>query len=195
MAGPADARWSLAVGDDRFEGEGSGYVDRNAGLDHFEGLGIHRWVWARAQLPDRLRIGYCLWPEEGEAEAVIVDVLGDGTLVTHRATVQPGPMRRNRYGLRWPDGWRLDAGERRFDLRLEHRPDEGPSYLRALGWVDTEVGRAPSLTEMCDASRLDRPWQRPFLDMVLHRPSGPNSLFLPLFAGSRRGRLWRMVTR
>ncbi len=193
LVGPASGRWDLTVGEARFVGEGTGYVDRNAGLDHFQALGIHRWVWARAQLSDRLRIGYCLWPEQGEPEAVIVDVMGDGALRTHRAQVQPGPVVRNRYGLPWWDGWRLDAGPLRFDLSLQHRPDEGPSYLRALGTVDTEVGQAPALTEMCDASRLDLPWQRPFLDMVLHRPHGRNSLFLPLFGGPRRGRVRRLL--
>lgn len=194
LAGPATGSWAVAVADQRFEGQGSGYVDRNAGLDHFAGLGIHRWVWARAQLPDRLRIGYALWPVDGEGQAVIVDIDGRGALTQHRATAHPGPLRRNRYGLPWWDGWRLDGeGGVHFDLSLAHRPDDGPAYQRVLGTVRTERGEAPAIGELCDTSCLDRPWQRPLLDMVLHRPQGPNSAFLPLFAGPSAGRLRRWL--
>jgi hypothetical protein len=193
LIGPARGTWDLQAGDHIFRGEGSGYLDRNAGRGDLESLGLARWTWARVQLPDRLRIGYALWPTDGPVQAVIVDVHPDGRAEVHTASVRPGPTRRNLWGMLWWPHLKLHSEQVSMAIRVRHRPDDGPFYLRHLCDVDTEQGSALGVGEVCVTSRIDHGWSRPLVAMCVHRPNGPNSRWLPLFAGPRRGRFTRLL--
>lgn len=193
MSGPARGSWDLQLGDTRLQGTGSAYLDRNAGRASLEQLGLRSWTWARAQLPDRLRIGYASWLVDGSSEAVIVDVLGDGTTIAEPARIEPGPTRHNLWGLAWWPALALSSETRRVQIEVAHRPDDGPFYQRSLSTVHTELGSTHGVSEVCHAQRIDRAWQRPLVRMCLHRPSGHNSIWLPLFAGPRSGRLARLL--
>ncbi|MBN2799886.1 MAG: hypothetical protein JXX28_12140 [Deltaproteobacteria bacterium] len=193
LCGPARGSWNLGVGGRRWCGDGSAYLDRNAGLAHLEALGIGRWTWARAQLPDRLRVGYAVWTPAGLESSLIVDVMGDGTPVVRPAVAQPARSRRNAWGLRWWPSLTLVSGAARMEISVRHRPDNGPFYLRHLCEVRTEVGDAPGMGEVCESARVDVAWQRPLVQMAVQRQGGPNSMFLPLFSGPAEGRLPRWV--
>lgn len=192
LAGPATGRWSLSTPERRFEGEGSAYIDRNAGLADLESLGVARWTWTRVVLPDRLRIAYALWGEDGSCEATLVDIHEDGRTEALPATVLPSSERRNLWGLSWWPTLRLAAGERQMTIRVSHRPDDGPFYQRSVVHVRTEVGEAHGISEVCDSRRIDLGWQRPLVQMCVHKPHSRNSIWLPLFAGPREGRVMRL---
>ena len=193
MTGPAHGSWSLRAGERRFEGSGSGYLDRNAGLADLESLGIARWHWARTVLPDRLRIAYVLYNLEGRCEAALVEVFEDGRTEAHPAEVQEAPNRRNLWGLPWCPILQLTAGNRTMAIRVDHRPDDGPFYQRTICTVETELGTAMGIGETCVSERVDVGWQRPLVSMCVHHTNGANSMWLPLFTGPREGRFARLL--
>lgn len=193
LSGPAHGRWNLEMSDRSFSGEGSAYIDRNAGLGSLEDLGVARWTWARAVVGDRTRIAYALWNAQGECKATLVDIHADGRCEARPAQVVTTPERSNLWGLRWRPTLSLVAEDRWMQVHVEHRPDDGPFYQRTLCKVETEVGTAPGVGEVCDTHRIDRDWQRPLIAMCVHRPEGPNSMWLPLFAGPRQGRIARLL--
>ncbi len=193
LTGPATGTWDLHLGDQRFAGAGGAYLDRNAGRRHLDGLGLGAWSWARVQLPDRLRVGYALWSTEGEAAAMIVDVAADGATTVHRAAFVAPPPRRNLWRLPWWPTFAWTAGEVSLRVEVEHRPDDGPFYQRTVGRAFTEVGSGAAVAEFCEVGRIDQAWQRPLVEMCVHRPAGRSSVWLPLFAGPRRGRLGRLL--
>lgn len=193
MSGPARGTWELAAGSRAFRGEGSGYLDRNAGLADLESLGVARWHWARVVLQDRLRIAYVLFDAQGESNAAIVDVYNDGTTEAHAATLRGTPRRRNVWGLSWWPELHLDSGRRTMTIRVDHRPDDGPFYQRTLCSVDTEVGSGRGVGETCESARIDVGWQRPLVSMCVQHTNGANSMWLPLFAGPRDGRIARLL--
>ncbi|MCP4805735.1 MAG: hypothetical protein GY913_35815 [Proteobacteria bacterium] len=191
--GPATGRWDLEIEGRRMRGEGSAYADRNAGRADLASLGLRRWTWARVQLGDRLRVGYVIWPRDGEVEAMLVDVDADGQMDARRAEVVVGASRTNVWGLPWWPHLELTAGHRRMAVDVRHRPDESFFYQRSLASVETELGEALGVAELCDVDRIDAAWSRPLVDMAIHRPSGRSSMWLPLFAGPVEGRLSRLL--
>ncbi|MCO4748176.1 MAG: hypothetical protein KC912_25505, partial [Proteobacteria bacterium] len=193
MTGPATGTWHLRAGARLFEGSGSGYLDRNAGLADLESLGVVRWTWARTVLADRLRIAYALFDAEDRCEAAIIDVHEDGRTEAVAAEPVTRPERRNLWGLGWWPVFELRSGKRRMEITVEHRPDDGPFYQRSLVRVSSEVGDGSGFGEVCDSRRIDRGWQRPLVNMCLHRTNGVNSMWLPLFAGPREGRVARLL--
>lgn len=193
LFGPATGAWDLRGSRGRMRGRGSAYVDRNAATTDLERLGFHRWFWARAQLPDRLRVGYAVWTSDGGLEAMLVDVHGDGRAEASPASVTHAPPRKNTWGLPWLPEVELRAGGRRMHCAVTHRPDESFFYQRTLSTVETEVGGVLGVAELCDVSRIDRPWSRPLVDMCVQRLDGPSSPWLPLFSGPADGRFRRLL--
>ena len=193
LVGPATGSWDLSAGGQTFSGSGSAYLDRNAGRGSLSALGIARWTWCRTQLPDRLRIGYALWPEQGEVQAVLVDVLADGRTEAHRASITQEVTRRNLWGLPWWSHLTLTGQDRTMSIRVTHRPDDGPFYQRNIAQVRTEVGQAIGLGEVCQVDRIDTDRIRPLVSMCVHRPQGTNHPMVQFFSGPRRGRLARLL--
>jgi hypothetical protein len=194
--------------------DGAGYHDRNGGLVPLHALGIRWWLWGRAAFADEERVVYALWPDGAGAADEVVEAFGvvvdsNGSRVVPGLRVQLVRAPTNWLGMRRVDEVvvREATGATFLRARAVHVVDEGPFYTRALwravrddGRDDgrDEDGRATNgVMETVDPSRVDRPWQRPFVRMrVTPPPPQTPSLWHPLFAGDaegRVGRLWRSL--
>jgi carotenoid 1,2-hydratase len=188
----------LKVGRREVRLSGRAYHDRNGSRTPFDRLGIAEWVWGRAALPDRELIWYLLWPARGDRAATFVgaEIGADGrTRLLDSLKVRAEGERRARFGLRYWERLELSDGEKPW-LTVESEPpvDDGPFYLRSFVRA-TAPGGQPALGtgEVCVPSRVDRPLERPFVRMRVERVGGPSSRWLPLFAGPREDRLWRLA--
>jgi carotenoid 1,2-hydratase len=195
VMGPAALRAELQLGGERITRQGLAYHDRNGGAAPLDRLGVDRWTWGRLVEADRARIYYVLWPAAGgppEAWGLTMDAAGTPSPLTPLAVQAEAPARA-RYGLRHP---------RRLQLATTHGipwltvtttgvVDDGPFYLRTLVEADGVSG----FGEWVVPGAVDRGWQRPFVRMRVHHPGGPNSFWLPLFAGPSQGRLQRLLSR
>lgn len=198
LSGPATGELLLRLGGQTVaEVRGRGYHDRNTGDCPLHTLGMDRWIWGRFPFADRERIAYLLWPADGGApRAIGLEVRADGT------TGHQGPLRIRSCGRRWaPVGPHLPAeielgweGRRWLALRTRRPADVGPFYLRFLCEAEDERGeRALGWGEIVRPERVDLALHRPFVQMRVHRTAGPNSPWLPLFSGPRRGRVRRLM--
>jgi len=169
--------------------EGRAYHDRNGSTAPLGALGIAHWIWGRAPSAGGERIWYLLWPERGEPEAWGLQVAPDGraeVIADLRVTLRGA--RRGIFGMPW---WREVALDRdgRPWLRVEHAStvDLGFFYGRWIVRATDPTGHVGvGVGEAVRPSRVDRWWNRWLVGMAIHRVHGPNSPFLPLFAGVRR---------
>ncbi len=192
-----DGELSLKVGCEAVaDGSGRVYHDRNGSPRSIETLGIERWLWGRVALPQGERIWYLLWGHDGRLEAHVIDVDRDGMATRFPdVRVQLASMRRARYGLRYPSVVELWSGQKRV-LVAQHTEvvDDGPFYLRMHTRAVTGDGAAGQGSgEMLVPDRIDVEWQRPLVGMAVHHTARPNSMWLPLFSGPRRGRWKRLL--
>lgn len=209
LSGPAWGTAELDVGGRPVPRlRGRAYHDRNGGRVPLHELGIGRWAWGRVPLADRERIYYLLWPrtespppfrrpKDAETAPLClgVDVWADGRTERVVLSAEMAPGGRGMGGVRWPARIVLRAEGRPW-LEVRHRrvADDGPFYLRLLS-----EGRAPGgetaagWSEICHPDRVDLALHRPLVRMRVHRASGPNSFWLPLFAGPREGRVGRLL--
>jgi len=192
---PATGRASLSLSGAPFACEGAAYLDHNESTRPLHDLGIARWVWGRAPVDDDEVIFYALSPDDGtapHAHAFTVD--GTGRLATLRgaevAIDDEGP---SLFGLR---GVRRAAvsldGRARLTLDVTHLVDDGPFYQRAL--ARSADGQHGSL-EVIAPHRIDLSGWRPLVRMRVSSETRSNSVFLPLFAGPRAGRVARLFGR
>ena len=201
--GPARGRARLEIDGRDVVIEGSGYHDRNSARRPLHGLGIDHWVWGRAEVVvdgrRQVRIIYALWPENAvttpAAFGVIVDDLGATTVVPVTIALD---MKGTWLGMRdvrrlvatTADGTSFLVGE------VAARVDDGPFYLRSI-WragVDAAGADCTGYVEVVEPHAVDKGWQRPFVKMKV-TPSSPTqaSLWHPLFAGPRAGRVRRQL--
>jgi carotenoid 1,2-hydratase len=167
---------------------GRAYHDRNGSTAPLGALGIRHWIWGRAPASDGERIWYLLWPHEGAPEAWGLTVAPDGRVrVVPELGVRLRGARLGAFGMPW---WRRVelTSEGAPWLTVEHAStvDLGFFYGRWIaratdptGFVGTGFGEAVR------PGRVDRVWNRWLVSMAVHRAHGPNSPFLPLFAGAR----------
>jgi len=205
--GPARGEARLRFGGRDVVIVGSGYHDRNSARRPLHALGIAWWTWARADVVVEgrrcLRIVYACWPDgraDGvapEAFGVTVDDVGATAVVAvdvevdvRRTWLAMRDVRRLR--ARTKDGLPFFVGE------VCARVDDGPFYLRSTfrAGVDSADVASNGFIEVVEPHAVDTPWQRPFVKMKV-TPSTPSSssLWQPLFAGPRAGRLGRQLRR
>ncbi|MCA9549578.1 MAG: hypothetical protein KC933_06050 [Myxococcales bacterium] len=192
VTGPATLQADLHIGDEHHRLAGPAYHDRNGGTVPLDRLGIGRWTWGRFVTDGSTRIYYVLWPEAGgPPQAWGVELGAEGQVRRYpnlQVTLQDEV--RARYGVRHPRRVTLHQGDAPWiDVRTEAVVDDGPFYLRTL----VRDGDARGIGEWVVPARVDRAWQRPFVRMRVHQPAGPNSMWLPLFAGPAQGRLRRLL--
>lgn len=198
LMGPGEGTAELSLGDGRIvRMRGRGYHDRNHGRVPLVRLGIGRWQWGRFPLPERELIYYLLWPNgEGDPVHLLLEIDGEGRVRSlGPVTAREGPSRRSLVGLRYPASVRLRT-ENGLEYRIRHRSpvDAGPFYLRFQSELQGPRGEsALGWGELCVPDRVDLARHRPFVRMRVHRVGHPNSFWLPLFTGSRRGRLRRLL--
>jgi hypothetical protein len=200
QTGPATGTLRLDVGHgEPMEIRGRAYQDQNAGALPLWDLGMRSWIWARFPHPDHEEIFYLVWPREQEAIRVIrarIDHTGD-THVEEGHKVELGPIRRTYAGMNHPQWLRVffgDDSQKAATLHLEERLDVGPFYLRFGARRDLEGGKSVfGVAEKCIPAHVDKGWQRPFVRMRVQQDGQRNSMWLPLFTGSRTGRLGRLL--
>lgn len=202
--GPARGEARLVVDGRAVDIDGSGYHDRNGALLPLWRQGIDWWLWGRADVDEgaggrESRVVYALWPEGGGAVCALGVVTGaDGSSrvvdvdidvgARHRTWLGMGEVRR--FVVTTRDGAPFLVGE------VAARIDDGPFYLRHL--LRAGVAAPPTTTngflEVVDVGRIDTPWQRPFVRMrVTPAEAKASSLWHPLFAGPRDGRVGRQL--
>jgi hypothetical protein len=198
LSGPATGEATLRVGGRTVaELRGRAYHDRNGGEIPLHELEMQRWLWSRVPLGDRERIVYLLWPRGGGAPRCIgLDVRHDGSTEHVEGLAAETEGRRwNPLGPWLPATLRvLRAGEPWLTLNPRPPGDVGPFYLRSVCDARTGEGeRSTGWMEVVQPDRVDLALHRPFVRMRVHRAAGPNSPWVPLFTGPRRGRLRRLV--
>jgi hypothetical protein len=176
---------------------GRAYVDGNAGDRPLEALGIEDWRWGRLSFPSRELIWFRIAPVDGAAPTLVVlESEEDG-----RCRVLSDASARFRdglpgwFGLRRTTGLELLAGERPpVHVAFPHRVDDGPFYQRYLIEARSAGERALGVAERVAVPRLAATWHRPLVSMRIQRDAAPRSMWLPLFAGARTGRVGRLLS-
>jgi carotenoid 1,2-hydratase len=184
--------------EDHFDLDGRVYVDSNGSEQPLHALGIGDWRWGRVALPGRELIYYLVDPEPGSTLAPIRHVLEakpDGSLRALSEDLEFRDLHRGTYGMTHHDSARLRGPELDLELHFKSLVDDGPFYLRFL--VDAREHltgeRGSGVAERVAPARVDLWWQRPFMRMRTQQARGPNSMWLPLFSGTRKGRLGRLA--
>ena len=176
---------------------GRAYHDRNSGQRPLHDLGIRRWSWGRLAFLEREVIWYHLEPEApGQpTRDMVLEVRPDGQLrAVEDHAVEVGPQRWSPFGLRWPRWIRFkDVEGEQVEVRFHHKVDDGPFYHRYLveGLRNGESARG--VAELVVPDRVDLPWMRPLVRMRVHHAQRANSFWLPLFTGTREGRVGRLL--
>lgn len=170
---------------------GRGYHDRNGSTDSLATLGIRDWLWGRSPCGDQERIWYLLWPEDGgEPVAWGLEVDADGSVtVRERLGVGQAAPRAATFGMPWHRRLTLTLNGQPW-LEVEHHTlvDDGFFYLRWLTRTRGPHGEeGHGVAEGIRPDRVDRGWNRWLVNMAVHKVTGTNSPFLPLFAGVRGG--------
>jgi carotenoid 1,2-hydratase len=174
---------------------GRGYHDRNGGDRPLHDLGILRWSWGRVPFEGGERVFYLLWPEGGGPPTCIgLEIDADGGMVERSLSIHAS-WSRHLGGVRWPRIVELrSGGEPWLMLTQKRMVDIGPFYLRYLVEAEDGLGRrALGMGESCEPDRVDLTRHRMLVRMRVHRASGPNSVWLPLFSGPRAGRIRRLL--
>lgn len=122
----------------------------------------------------------------------------DGSFLSTEVPLEFSRSQRGHFGLSTTRRvqFRLDGDE--YDLHLRDLVDDGPFYQRFCIDADCRTAssarlRGSGIAEYVVPSRVDRPWQRPFVRMKTDQATRKNSPFLPLFTGPERGRSERLA--
>jgi hypothetical protein len=196
LTGPCALRAELRAGDWRAHIEGRGYHDRNGGEVGLWELGIERWLWGRAPLPDEDRIYYVVFPEDGPPRGVGVVTRADGETTEREITLETEPGLSSWTGVELPK-LTIRAGDEIFaTVQPHHLVDHGPFYGRAITDVDVGGSQARGVAEVVYPDRIDRPWQRVFVQQrVDDQTRDADPLLLNWFTGPHRGRWRRLLGR
>jgi carotenoid 1,2-hydratase len=198
LSAVARGRASIRAGGDALRIDGRAYLDRNTGdrwLDGLDGLDVADWTWGRVALPGRERVWYVATSRDGAVHARALTVEADG-----RSSVAPGGAevvgwRHTAWGLRVPTAVTVRGDDPALTVTLRAPIDDSPFYARFLVEAEEAGERGRGFAEVCRPDRIDAAWFRPLLRMTVcsdHRPRD-NSVWLPLFGGTRAGRLQRLV--
>jgi hypothetical protein len=194
VCGGARARVDVSTPEWRFAFDGPAYHDRNASSVHIDGLGIADWTWARFRDGDDTWILYHVRPLDLGALPVLhwMCVGGDGE-VRHRRLEFVGALRTTgKFGMRQFCEWHYRDEDGPVELRQLSTVDDGFFYARKIVEVSMNGRVLTGVAEEVVPPRVDRGWQRPLVNMAVHRPSGRSSIWLALFSGPIAGR-WRRL--
>ena len=173
-----------------------GYFDRNASRGSLEQIGIRRWQWMRIAFPNQELALYDVQASGGERHSLSFCVNSKGAALAS-ASARPhfGMPRRSLWGPRWFGNVRFTSPEGvEARVMARHLVESGPFYLRYLVEAENARGqRGVGVAEVVDVRRLAHRWHRPLVRMRRHVRNGRNSIWLPLFIGTRRGRWVRLL--
>jgi len=177
---------------------GRGYLDGNRSDVPLSDLSIEDWRWGRVAMPDRELVYFLLQSSDGSApKHLILEIAPDGSVVARDdVTIAFDEGRHSLYGLRRTRVLELRArGDLVARIRYTSLVDDGPFYQRYL--IDAEDGaglRGRGFAERVVPARIGLAWQRPFVEMRLHRRGETASRWLPLFSGPTQGRVRRLLS-
>ena len=185
----------LRCGSTTWEIEGSAYFDGNVSSRPLPDQGIASWRWGRVCLGANTLVIYEIASANSSAnQTLVLRATSDGKLSIYRdIPVHWGGTRKGHFGMSSPRTLRFSVGGSDVTCCMESLVDDGPFYQRSSfraeglgssGWGWFEVVRPAS---------IDIGWQRPFVRMRTHHVGQQNSIWLPLFSGSRRGRTSRLL--
>lgn len=133
-----------------------------------------------------------------ETNGMVLMQRQDGSFRSAKVSLDFSRPQRGHFGLSTTRQlrFRLDGDE--YDLHLRDLVDDGPFYQRFCVDADCRTAdstrlRGNGIAEYVVPSRVDRPWQRPFVRMKTDQATGKNSPFLPLFTGPEQGRSERLA--
>lgn len=193
LTGPARGHARLRFSDQDFEVRGRADHDRNGGKVPLWDLDIRRWLWGRVPFAHEEMIFFTLWRKDAALPAeTLLLFLGEvgRTRQADDVTLQLQTDALSWTGLRVPRSFELSWRGGAVVLKQRSLVDLGPFYVRMTAEASREGERALGYVEGLVPSRVDGPWQRPFVRMRVHEAAG-NSSFLPLFCGRSDGRLGR----
>ena len=104
-------------------------------------------------------------------------------------------FQRSVYGLKWPRKINLQWPKLgSIEVINRHKIEDGPFYQRFMCDATDEKGSQEGygFVEQIVPDKVDTHWLRPLVKMRVHKTSGPNSIWLPLFTGPKGSRLTRL---
>jgi carotenoid 1,2-hydratase len=179
--------------------QGRAYFDCNSSAVPLDQLGIDLWRWMRIAFPTRELIFYEVEPRQStqESKQILLTIDSDGQIKRGKPRdITWSNSRLSTYGLPYYRDLLLgDNQSKPIHLRFRPPVDTGPFYLRFLvDAVDEASGeKGYGVAELVKPGRIDLAPIPFFVRMRIHRITGPNSPFLPLFSGSNSHRLSRLV--
>ncbi|HXS18163.1 MAG TPA: hypothetical protein VN764_13290 [Polyangiaceae bacterium] len=181
--------------------EGAAYFDSNLSRLPLQEQGISSWRWGRVSFDDETVVYYDISGRGGD-KTTLVCSQGRNTKLHF---IDAAPMfcreRRGNFGLSGPRQVDIETSHAHYRFSLEQLVDDGPFYQRylvtgkrtSLGPHGGGSATGHGIAELVHPSKVDVPWQRPFVAMKTHHIGARNSLLLPFFSGFRRDRAKRTV--
>lgn len=193
LSAHAIARANLRWGDEALELSGTGYVDSNFSAVPLHRQGMKGWRWGRVSFARETFVYYRVDEEEGSC-VHLLHQRDDGPLEPIEGDVRFRDATLGRFFVPFSRTIEITVADRRLVLNLGKPVDDGPFYQRFVVHAFNAKGeRGTGVSEVLLPPRVDRPWQRPFVDMRVHHVAQKNSMWLPLFSGPNDGRAWRLL--
>lgn len=197
------AKISLTTDSGSLYSQGWAYHDSNISTSDLDSLSIGYWWWARASFIDRTWILYLVEPEssfgyksyEDRPIWMVASVSENGEWTQHPVrSLTVNSKKHSVYGLSLPSKWdiQLVSGEL---LQIEQITwlDDSPFYQRVQIRMTYKSECALGFMEHVVPTKLNIPWQQPFIRMKTHFQNTPGSFFSPLFTGPSSTRWSRQL--
>ena len=194
---------SLAIEHQSMSFTGPAYHDSNVSMQALEDLSIDHWWWARASFKDETWVVYLVdgtrstisMTQLSKPVWMVASISSRGEWKQHFVrSVNVHTKKQSLYGLSIPVSWEviLESG-----LRLEIDKiaglDDSPFYQRVQIQMTCGESTGLGFMEHVVPTKLNIPWQQPFIRMKTHFQNTPGSFFSPLFTGPSNTRWSRQL--
>lgn len=179
---------------------GRAYHDSNISTQALDELSIGYWWWARASFEEYTWVVYLVEPTESfvsdeRSVWMVASVSPRGKWKQHEVqSVTVHTKKQSLYGLSMPARWEiyLESG---VSLQIEKVAwlDDSPFYQRVQVRMTYEGKTGLGFMEHVVPTKLNIPWQQPFIRMKTHFQNTPGSFFSPLFTGPSNTRWSRQL--
>lgn len=190
----ADGNATIIYDDKVHVMRGSAYVDSNISSTPLPSQGIQSWQWGRITFPQYTVVYYEVTGVDGARQRYLHRQTRGLPLERLSGRLDFAEFERGTFGLATPRSVLIGASALTVLGKTVHLLEDGPFYARGLvRATDSNGQEGAGFCETVAPSKIDRPWQRPFVRMRTHRVGGSNSFFLPLFSGPRSDRAKRFL--
>lgn len=197
------AEVSLEIEQGEMSFSGCAYHDSNISVQSLEDLSIDYWWWARASFEDKTWLVYLvegvnsseLVTRSGDPVWMVASVSAQGEWEQHHVrSINVHTKRQSLYGLTMPLKWQilLESGG---SIQIEKVAglDDSPFYQRVQIQMTCDGEKGLGFMEHVVPTKLNIPWQQPFIRMKTHFQNTPGSFFSPLFTGPSSTRWSRQI--